>query len=136
MPRAARSFSPAAAIHEAVDADPESRDHGLHLTQQKYVAARRTRRERARGVRPFGSRHFSTRKCLHFRVFCFFSFSYLRQKYPKTACFGCSMFFGAKIQIIRIFKINCDFLVIHILRFFDVFHIFKPKNSQNCSYQQ
>ena len=51
MPRAARSFSCAAAIHEAIEPDPESRDHGLHLTQQKYVAARRTRRERARGAR-------------------------------------------------------------------------------------
>ena len=59
MPRAARSFSSAAPIHEAIEPDPESRDHGLHLTQQKYVAARRTRRERARGVRPFDSRHFS-----------------------------------------------------------------------------
>ena len=64
MPRAARSFSPAAAIHEAIEPDPESRDHGLHLTQQKYVAARRTRRERARGVRPFGSCHFSREKML------------------------------------------------------------------------
>ena len=74
MPRAARSFSSAAAIHEAMEPDPESKDHELHFTHQKYVAARRTRRERARGVRPFGSCHFSremltgqkSRKCEHF----------------------------------------------------------------------
>lgn len=33
--------------------DPKSRDRGLHRTQKKYVAARRTRRERAHCARAF-----------------------------------------------------------------------------------
>ena len=47
-PRGARSFSASVAIREATDTLPESRGHGLRLTQPKYVAARRTCRDRVR----------------------------------------------------------------------------------------
>ena len=51
---AAGSPSIAVAFHGAVLTVPKSRDHALRLTQRKYVASRRTRRERARRIRPFG----------------------------------------------------------------------------------
>ena len=49
--RGAHSCSAIAKIHEAVETNPEMNDRGLHRTQRKYVAQRRTRRERAHRVR-------------------------------------------------------------------------------------
>ena len=49
--RGAHSCSAIAKIHEAVETNPEMNDRGVHRTQRKYVAQRRTRRERAHRVR-------------------------------------------------------------------------------------
>ena len=59
----ALSLSIAVAFHKAVPGRPTSRDHALRLTLRKDVASRRTRRERARRVRPIvGFRHFQSFK--------------------------------------------------------------------------